>query len=88
MTVNVRPSSCCAPSSRCWETDTDKLHFDELVTQDLTQQGSLPRARCLWQLLIRVAFAMRHYEGLGTLNYLPSSTLRLKKKCISKCLRK
>lgn len=80
MTANVRPSSYCAPSSRCWETDTDKLYFDELVTpQDLTQQGSLQRARCLWQLLIKVAFAMRHYEGPGTFNYLPNSTLRLKK---------
>ena len=73
MTANVRPSS------RCWETDTDKLHFDELVTQrEVTQQGSLQRAICLWELLIRAASATRHLEGPRTLNYLLCSTLRQK----------
>lgn len=78
MMANVRPSSCCAPSSCCWETDTDKPHFDELVTaRELTHQGSLQRAMCLWELLISAALVRRHFEGPQTLNYLLCGTLRL-----------
>lgn len=64
MTANVSSSSCF------WETDREKLHFDELVPR---RQGSHPGSLQMAYVLVGVVSAApirRDCEGLATVNYL------------------